>query len=110
MPTDADYAMELISQRVARGLDVQPKRRTVRKSRFGHQSSSAVNETEQHERDDIHPTVDWKKWGERAESTKARAAHVKHIFQDGGVSTLVPILRYMADLVDSGRSRQLGCH
>ncbi|KAI0961588.1 hypothetical protein AcW1_000635 [Taiwanofungus camphoratus] len=82
VPTDADYAMELISQRVARGLDVQPKCRTVRN--FGHQSSSAVNETEQHERDDIHPTVDWKKWGERAESAKARAVHVKHIFQDGG--------------------------
>jgi len=90
IPTDADYAMELISQRVARGLEIKPRtRRSVSSPR--EQDSDALS-TQSREREGSirsvdsgksDTSVDWKKWGDRVASTKARTGDVKKMFQDG---------------------------
>ncbi|KAI0361586.1 hypothetical protein OH77DRAFT_444853 [Trametes cingulata] len=81
VPTDAQYAMDLISQRVARGLPVRPKRRKVRRG-----SSDTVNvteaEKESHERSKS-SSIDWNKVGDRLASTKERAGEIRKTLRDG---------------------------
>ncbi|KAF8898755.1 hypothetical protein BD779DRAFT_1795370 [Infundibulicybe gibba] len=77
VPTDADYAMELISKRVAAGLDVRPPRN--RRKRHTRAKSEPGNPPEQSRAlsPAIPPVSDsfinWKKWGERAALGKAWA-------------------------------------
>ncbi|KAI0724581.1 hypothetical protein C8T65DRAFT_626972 [Cerioporus squamosus] len=80
VPTDTEYAMELISQRVARGLPVRPKRK--RKARRG-SSETIVLQTEQQDGKGESSSVDWNKWGGRITSTKEKAGELKDIFRDG---------------------------
>ncbi|OBZ78941.1 hypothetical protein A0H81_01105 [Grifola frondosa] len=86
VPTDAEYAMELISQRVARGLDVKPKPRKNRSrpsvSELG-ASGAAGTEERQAKEEGSSTSINWKKWGERITSTKERTGDLKKIFQDG---------------------------
>ncbi|KAI0669870.1 hypothetical protein C8Q78DRAFT_1079782 [Trametes maxima] len=81
IPTDAEYAMELISQRVARGLPVRPKRRKHRRH------SSDLSVTQSNSGGNVHASesssVDWNKWGDRLASTKERTGEIKKIFKDG---------------------------
>ncbi|RPD62914.1 hypothetical protein L227DRAFT_572779 [Lentinus tigrinus ALCF2SS1-6] len=77
VPTDTEYAMELISQRVARGLPVRPKRG----KKTGRGSSEA--NVQQEEQKGESSSVDWNKWGGRIASTKERAGDLKQMFQDG---------------------------
>lgn len=84
IPTDADYAMELISQRIASGQDVKPS--TLKKPRkrnlpqtqnveaSGNDAIISENEPQ---------SIDWKKWGDRAASWKTLV--------DGGVQLLTGI-------------------
>ena len=92
VPTDAEYAMELISQRVARGLDIEPKRRKYR-----HNKDSSRSESDPSERGSISDStgqgggsggtpVNWQKLSERAAKPKAWASQVKGVFKDGQVS------------------------
>ncbi|KAH9950357.1 hypothetical protein B0H21DRAFT_785156 [Amylocystis lapponica] len=88
VPTDADYAMELISQRVARGLDVKPKRGMFRHDSEDSIPSSSMGSGKQSIT--VQPVstkslgpVNWKKWGERAAATKARTSEVKTMLGDG---------------------------
>lgn len=83
-PTDADYAMELISQRVAAGLDVKPPR--PRRSNKKKNPAAAANDPDPIKREDTHSqpdardkSVDWKKWGERAAIGKAWAEDGKRL-------------------------------
>ncbi|EJF66720.1 hypothetical protein DICSQDRAFT_164561 [Dichomitus squalens LYAD-421 SS1] len=79
VPTDTEYAMELISQRVARGLPVKARRK-----RFGRQSSkSSLFEAESALGHGSSSSVDWKKVGERIATTKEMAGDLKGIFRDG---------------------------
>ena len=102
--------MELISQRVARGLPVKAKRR-----RHGKQSSkSSLLETEGAGAHGSSSSVDWKKFGERIATTKEKAGDLKEIFRDGQVSTLiVPLLNRMTHaehVLSSGRRSTIGRH
>jgi hypothetical protein len=83
VPTDADYAMELISQRVASGLDIKPspmKKHKKPNSRNIETSGDASikSYTEQ-------KSIDWKKWGNRAALGKALAGDGKRLFVGGEV-------------------------
>ncbi|KAI0639428.1 hypothetical protein C8Q77DRAFT_1046741 [Trametes polyzona] len=80
VPTDAEYAMDLISQRVARGLPVRPKRRGRRR----HSSDASIaGVAAQSERGHHSSSIDWNKWGDRLATTKERAGEIKKIFRDG---------------------------
>lgn len=86
-PTDAEYAMELISQRVALGLPVKPKRRK-RASPFGSRlnlsSKDVVSDDGRVKIVKSNEVVaDMKTWGERVVQTKAWAGDVKSIFREG---------------------------
>jgi len=73
--------MELISQRVARGLPVKPRRK-----RPGMQSfDSSMPEAEAAQGSSS--SVDWMRVGERIASTKEMASDVKGLFREGQVSS-----------------------
>ncbi|KZP31369.1 hypothetical protein FIBSPDRAFT_49641 [Athelia psychrophila] len=73
VPTDSDYAMDLISQRVASGLHVKPtplqrsKRTKMRSSETGGDDTFSVTSKEV-------KSIDWKRWGDRAALGKAAFA------------------------------------
>lgn len=73
VPTDSDYAMDLISQRVASGLHVKPtplqrsKRTKTRSSETGGDDTFSVTSKED-------KSIDWKRWGDRAALGKAAFA------------------------------------
>lgn len=84
VPTDAEYAMDLISQRVARGEDINPKRRRYK----SYHEEGADNLGVQKAAENSSPGLDWKKWGERAANTKAWTQDVRNIFKDGQVGLI----------------------
>ena len=97
VPTDTEYAMELISQRVARGLPVKPKRR---RHRFGHKSTGSggdsagsIHTSEHGGEHGASSSIDWNKWGDRITETKERASELKQIFRDGQVCSFRRRLR-----------------
>lgn len=74
VPTDADYAMDLISQRVASGQDIKPsafKKPNTPKNQAG-ENISMKSQGEQ-------KPIDWKKWGDRAALGKAWANDGKRL-------------------------------
>ncbi len=92
VPTDAEYAMELISQRVARGLDIKPKQRKFRPTKRGSQSDSdsksivsTIGSTSR-EIDIDHSSLTLQKLTEVATVTKVLASGVKRSFKGGQVS------------------------
>jgi len=68
VPTDADYAMELISQRVAAGLPVQPKP-SAKKRRSQHEGADDATQSIASDTKstglDAERNVDWTKWARR---------------------------------------------
>lgn len=76
--------MELISQRVARGLPVRPKRRK-RAHRRSNSSETLVLQSEQQEGKAESTSVDWNKWGGRIATTKEKAGELTDLFRDGQV-------------------------
>lgn len=80
VPTDTDVAMELISQRVARGLPVLPSKM---KQRSPNPDIAAQDEDrpegERRGSDDKAKDVDWKKWGGMVASGKTWASGKKQV-------------------------------
>ncbi|KAK7064240.1 RNA cytidine acetyltransferase [Favolaschia claudopus] len=68
VPTDAEYAMELISQRVAAGLPIQPVRvpKNARRDTQGSDDAATQSGDVQPQNTNRDKEIDWKKWGERA--------------------------------------------
>ncbi|KAJ7125590.1 hypothetical protein C8R43DRAFT_710389 [Mycena crocata] len=84
VPTDADYAMELISRRVAAGLDVQPARLPRAKQHDKKENSDTETDTVRRQKSQKKDNdVDWKKWGERAAVGMTWAEDGKRIFTAG---------------------------
>ncbi|KAJ7293566.1 hypothetical protein C8J57DRAFT_1269369 [Mycena rebaudengoi] len=83
VPTDTEYAMELISQRVAAGLDVRPVGSTRVKNRGQQGASAESSDIKRQERQKQDKDVDWKKWGERAALGMSWAEDGKRIFTAG---------------------------
>lgn len=94
-PTDAEYAMELISQRVARGLDVKPKARRTRSSTPSHESDRFSLRTISGDPASLQPidplassgSGTWQKWVDRVDTSMNVAKDAKKLFKDGQVST-----------------------
>lgn len=89
VPTDGDYAMELISQRVARGLEIKPRSHRAKSgSAIDTDTKSDISQTGEGPAKvagsvGLSTSVDWKKWGNRIVDTKARSHEVKKLFKDG---------------------------
>ncbi|KAF9270205.1 hypothetical protein L218DRAFT_20081 [Marasmius fiardii PR-910] len=84
VPTDADYAMELISQRIDAGLDIKPRHRRHKwksKSKSEHvlEGTNRWHPLEPMNESDTDKNINWKKWGERAAIGKAWAVDKKLI-------------------------------
>ncbi|KAF8213060.1 hypothetical protein K438DRAFT_1803338 [Mycena galopus ATCC 62051] len=83
VPTDAEYAMELISQRVAAGLPIRPvrpprtKARDKKKRDGDGEGKNAAAQLNVEEKD---KEVDWKRWGERAAVGMSWVEDGKRIF------------------------------
>ncbi len=82
--------MELISQRVVRGLEIKPKRRRYKGSNLRTSSSYDLNNVDPASTSKqtsvlLDPSVNWKKWGTKVAETKSWAGDVKKIFRDGQV-------------------------
>ncbi|KAJ3863072.1 hypothetical protein EV359DRAFT_43878 [Lentinula novae-zelandiae] len=87
VPTDAEFAMEVISRRIAAGLDVNPSKRSSQQSRpspvalgeikTDDATSSSAPTTPGGNKPEKGKDVDWKKWGERAAIGKAWIADKK---------------------------------
>ena len=75
VPTDADYAMDLISQRVASGLDVT----------FTEQVTKRRKPRDATIKEEGKKQVDWKKWSDRAVLAKTWAEDAKQLFTGNGV-------------------------
>ncbi|OCH96109.1 hypothetical protein OBBRIDRAFT_809339 [Obba rivulosa] len=91
VPTDAEYAMELISQRVARGLDVKPRiRRRAKRPETSTEDMADGFGVPHHENGELESLisasapVDWKKVGERVADAKDQIDNVKTLLRDGG--------------------------
>lgn len=91
IPTDAEYAMELISQRVAAGLDTRPTR-----SQKKHLNSDSVESFDSVSKDtkgslsssSKDKSIDWKKWGDRVAIGKSAIGDIKRLNPGKPVSTL----------------------
>ncbi|KAL7285330.1 hypothetical protein ACG7TL_000425 [Trametes sanguinea] len=84
VPTDAEYAMDLISQRVARGLPVRPKRRKVQRRHSPSLGVAIAADSEHHDDERSTSTsVNWNKWGDRLAFTKDRTGDLRNVFRDG---------------------------
>ncbi|KAI0076095.1 hypothetical protein K474DRAFT_1598700 [Panus rudis PR-1116 ss-1] len=89
-PTDSEYAMEIISQRVARGLPIKPKHRRPKRRDPSEESERTTENAQPASTTEIirdhllgERSVDWKKWGERAADAKAWTQNVKGSLQGG---------------------------
>lgn len=107
VPTDADYAMNLISKRVAAGLDVTPLSSKRQRPRSKTTSDNDPQRDEGNDRtrsprDKNH--VNWKKWGERAALGKAWADDGKRLFAEGQVCrVIVQLCQALKTFLNSGR-------
>ncbi|KAL1741867.1 hypothetical protein HDZ31DRAFT_84537 [Schizophyllum fasciatum] len=97
VPTDADFAMELISKRVAAGQDLRHRRaKKARRTTFSRSDVSLASPSPRErgspnpEKDKEHKAsgVDWQKWGKRAAVGKAWAEDPKRLFAQkaGGIT------------------------
>ncbi|KAG7450530.1 uncharacterized protein BT62DRAFT_1001343 [Guyanagaster necrorhizus] len=86
IPTDADYAMELISSRVASGEYIKPNKKVSKRSDAVPDSSSREDHNEV-DTDQLSASrgkergPDWKKWSERAAIGKAWAGEGKRLIK-----------------------------
>lgn len=102
-PTDADYAIEIITQRIARGEEIKPPRK--------HRSSSArANGTNEADPSAIpapntssgsqmqaNDGVDWKKWASRVAHGKSLLSEGKQRLASGQVNTVGLTLATLRD-------------
>ena len=73
VPTDSDYAMDLISQRVASGLHVKPSPlQRMKRTKTWNADSGSSDTSSFTIKDD--KSIDWKRWGDRAALGKAAFA------------------------------------
>lgn len=83
VPTDTEYAMELISQRVAAGLQVKPNRPLkVRKKQELSDNVENSTSAQKHKggvSQENDSSIDWKKWGDRVAIGKFAINDIKRL-------------------------------
>ncbi|KDR84978.1 hypothetical protein GALMADRAFT_233502 [Galerina marginata CBS 339.88] len=83
VPTDAEYAMDLISQRVAAGLEVEPSKPSKQSKR--HKSSDSIETPDSNSKhmsnssQSREGSIDWKKWGDRVAVGKSAINDIKRL-------------------------------
>ena len=97
VPTDAEYAMELISQRVARGLDVKPKKRRTKSGtpsqesdRFSFRTSAGdARSMRSFGSSESSSSGKWQKFANHVDTSKNIAKDAKKLLKDGQASIFV---------------------
>ncbi|KAG6911973.1 hypothetical protein DXG01_000221 [Tephrocybe rancida] len=93
VPTDADYAMELISKRLSSGLPVTPSKTNKKGKRVQAEAHYSDSQRTRESEPSSH-SVDWKKWGDRAALGKSwadeRLIHRKQLKQTTTAPDLPP--------------------
>ncbi|KJA29117.1 hypothetical protein HYPSUDRAFT_61151 [Hypholoma sublateritium FD-334 SS-4] len=79
VPTDAEYAMELISQRVAAGLDVTPSRKHKNPGATESADVSSSHKNGNFSQGSSSSSIDWKKWGDRVAIGKSAVNDIKRL-------------------------------
>ncbi|KAG0708846.1 hypothetical protein DFH29DRAFT_1035823 [Suillus ampliporus] len=98
-PTDADYAIEIITQRIARGEEIKPpSSRKPRSNDANEADLSATRSSDTSSRSNMQTRdgVDWKKWGARVAQSKSLLSEGKQLLFPGevrSVSLTSPALR-----------------
>ena len=100
VPTDAEYAMDLISQRIAHGLPVRSAHRHRKRSQSPAPNPSSISRVPS-ENDlrgaafasDEESKMDWEKWKGRLEDAKTWSGDLAESFKDGTVSGATFYLR-----------------
>ncbi|KAG1899244.1 uncharacterized protein F5891DRAFT_422392 [Suillus fuscotomentosus] len=93
-PTDADYAIEIITQRIARGEEIKPPRKphssSPRANSTNEADLSAISTPDASSRSQMQTNdgVDWKKWGSRIAHGKSLLSEGKQRFSSGQVNTI----------------------
>jgi hypothetical protein len=94
-PTDADYAIEIITQRIARGEEIKPPRKPRSSSPRGANSANEVDlsaipspNTSSRSQVQTNDGVDWKKWGSRVAHGKSLLSEGKQRLSSGQVNTV----------------------
>ncbi|KAF9044548.1 hypothetical protein BDZ89DRAFT_1059025 [Hymenopellis radicata] len=96
VPTDAEYAMEVISMRVASGLDIKSSKRTRGRRSVESVDRSHPDNCSTESKDESKKSVDWQKWSDRAAIGKAWAGEGKRLIKKGAgkspsSSPIIPI-------------------
>lgn len=94
-PTDADYAIEIITQRIARGEEIKPPRKprssSARANSPNEADLSAILSPDTSSRSQVQSSndgVDWKKWGSRVAHGKSLLSEGKQRLSSGQVNTV----------------------
>lgn len=94
-PTDADYAIEIITQRIARGEEIKPPRKprssSARANSPNEADLSAILSPDTSSRSQVQSSndgVDWKKWGSRVAHGKSLLSEGKQRISSGQVNTV----------------------
>jgi hypothetical protein len=93
-PTDADYAIEIITQRIARGEEIKPLRKprssSARANSANEADLSAISSPDTSSRNQMQTNdgVDWKKWGSRVAHGKLLLSEGKQRLSSGQVNTV----------------------
>lgn len=93
-PTDADYAIEIITQRIARGEEIKPPRKarsaSARANSANEADFSSISSPDTSSRTQMQTNdgVDWKKWGSRVAHGKSLLSEGKQRLSSGQVNTV----------------------
>ncbi|KAG2154833.1 hypothetical protein DEU56DRAFT_770676 [Suillus clintonianus] len=93
-PTDADYAIEIITQRIARGEEIKPPRKprssSARANSANEADPLAIPSSDTSSKGQMQPNdgVDWKKWGARVAQGKSLLSEGKQRISSGQVNTV----------------------
>jgi GRAM domain-containing protein 4 len=89
-PTDADYAIEVIAQRIAKGEEIKHPRSRKHRSSSARGSEVDLLATSSSPRSQwqTQDGVDWKKWGARVAQGKSLIGEGKQLLSQGQVRTL----------------------
>ncbi|OJA21507.1 hypothetical protein AZE42_05107 [Rhizopogon vesiculosus] len=95
-PTDADYAIEVIAQRITKGEEIRPPRNRKHRSSSARTSETDPVATESFDtsstktQSQTNDGVDWKKWGARVAQGKSLLGEGKQLLSPGQVLRDVP--------------------
>ncbi len=104
VPTDAEYAMEVISMRVASGLDITSSKKTRGRKSADSVDRSQPDNLSTESKDEQKKSIDWQKWNDRAAIGKAWAGEGKRLIKKGGVCRRTCLIDTLGSPIFQGKS------